>query len=118
MQKEDINTPPEQLPHAIIRPSATNQLQQLHKMNAVWHSRPCVIYCRTLNLFLISSLPNKSPERIENIRGKKSKIIMMGGLLRKAKKYGRQMLCLQPCPGGLISEALKALKAGVFEHLQ
>lgn len=82
------------------------------------------MYCRTLNLFLFSSIPNKSLERIEGERrGKKSKIIMRGRrrrVLREAKRRRRQrkhMLCLQLCLGGLISGALKELKAGVFENL-
>lgn len=40
---------------------------------------------------------------------------MKEGMLRKGKKVGRQMVCLQPCIGGLISEALKELKDGVFK---
>lgn len=40
---------------------------------------------------------------------------MKEGMLRKAKKDGRQMLCLQPCIGGLISEPLKEWKDGVFK---
>lgn len=42
------------------------------------------------------------------------------GVLRAKMKGGqiKQVLCSQLCLGGLISEALKELKVGVFENLQ